>query len=78
MGILRQGGNTSHIPTTAWLEHGPFAMWRIRKMKPKRVVELGTHNGYSYFAMCQVVKEMKLSTECFAVDTWKGEEHAGF
>ena len=47
------------VPFTAWLEHGPFAMWLIRAVKPKSVVELGTHYGYSYFAMCQAAKEMQ-------------------
>jgi glycosyltransferase involved in cell wall biosynthesis/predicted O-methyltransferase YrrM len=67
-----------YMPMTAWLEHGPFAMWLVQKMRPRRIVELGTHYGYSYFAMCQIVKELDISTDCFAVDTWVGEEHAGF
>ncbi len=67
-----------YIPMTSWLEHGPFAMWLIRKIRPRRIVELGTHHGYSYFAMCQAVKEVNTQTECFAVDTWSGDEHAGF
>jgi GR25 family glycosyltransferase involved in LPS biosynthesis/predicted nucleic acid-binding Zn-ribbon protein len=65
-------------PLTAWQDHGPFAMWLVRRMKPNRIVELGTHYGYSYFAMCQSVLEGGLSTKCHAVDTWKGDEHAGF
>ncbi|SFS51902.1 Glycosyltransferase, GT2 family [Sulfitobacter marinus] len=62
---------------TSWVEHGPFAMWLVQALQPKRIVELGTHYGYSYFAMCQAVKQAKLSTECFAVDTWAGDEHSG-
>jgi GT2 family glycosyltransferase len=67
----------SYLPLTAWAEHGPFAMWLVQALQPKRIVELGTHYGYSYFAMCQAVKQAKLSTDCFAVDTWAGDEHAG-
>jgi predicted HAD superfamily hydrolase len=65
-------------PVTAWLEHGPFATWLVRRLKPRRIVELGTHFGYSYFAMCQSVAEAGLSTECIAIDLWQGDEHAGF
>jgi glycosyltransferase involved in cell wall biosynthesis/predicted O-methyltransferase YrrM len=67
----------AYIPQTSWLEHGPFATWLVKASRPRRIVELGTHNGYSYFAMCQAVKEAGLSTECYAVDTWVGDEHAG-
>jgi GT2 family glycosyltransferase/predicted O-methyltransferase YrrM len=67
----------AYIPQTSWSEHGPFATWLVKASRPRRIVELGTHNGYSYFAMCQAVKEAGLSTECYAVDTWVGDEHAG-
>lgn len=66
-----------YIPLTAWLRHGPFAMWLVGAARPKKIVELGSHYGYSYFAFCQAVKETGLSCSCVAVDTWKGDEHAG-
>ena len=66
-----------YFPLTAWSEHGPFAIWLVKALRPRRIMELGTHNGYSYFAMCQAVKEAELLTECYAVDTWVGDEHAG-
>jgi len=65
-------------PESAWLEHGPFITWLVRKMRPRRFVELGTHFGYSYFAVCETVLNEGLSTQCIAVDTWQGDAHAGF
>lgn len=62
---------------TAWLRHGPFAMWLVRAARPKTIIELGAHYGYSYFAFCQAVKDAGLPTRCIAVDTWQGEEHSG-
>ncbi|WP_256386746.1 glycosyltransferase [Ruegeria sp. EL01] len=46
-------------------------------MRPRRIVELGTHFGYSYFAMCEAVQDGGLKTDCFAVDAWKGDENSG-
>jgi Methyltransferase domain len=62
----------------AWFEHAPFAFWIIDILRPKKLVELGTHAGYSYFCFCQSVLQLKAGTQCYAVDTWKGDEHAGF
>lgn len=61
----------------AWCGHIPFAYWIIEELNPSVFVELGTHSGNSYFAMCQSVTENKLSTKCYAIDTWEGDEHAG-
>ncbi|MEI4485579.1 glycosyltransferase [Frigidibacter sp. MR17.14] len=71
-------GEPSFVPpASAWLRHGPFVQWLVRAARPRRIVELGTHYGYSYFAMCEAVAAAELRTECFAVDTWLGDEHAG-
>ena len=61
----------------AWVGHTPFAYWLVAALKPKILVELGTHGGGSYFSFCQSVKDNELSTKTYAVDTWMGEEHAG-
>jgi hypothetical protein len=52
-------------------------MFLIDALRPKLVVELGTHYGVSYCAFCQAVKQLNLDTCCVAVDTWAGDPHAG-
>jgi glycosyltransferase involved in cell wall biosynthesis/regulator of replication initiation timing len=65
-------------PQAAWLEHAPFAFWLINTLRPRMLVELGTHGGFSYFVFCQAIQRLQLDTRCYAVDTWRGDEHAGF
>ncbi len=66
------------IVPSAWHEHAPFAFRLIEALKPKIVVELGTHNGFSHFAFCQAIRMAGLGAAAFAVDRWTGDEHAGF
>ena len=63
---------------SAWFEHAPFAFWLIDTLRPTNMVELGCHAGFSYFCFCQAVAKLKTKTKCHAVDTWSGDEHAGF
>ena len=66
----------NYVPS-AWLGHAPFLRFLLREMRPKVFVELGTHNGFSYFVACQTIAELDLPTKAFAVDHWGGDKHAG-
>lgn len=62
---------------SAWWQHVPFAHWIVANAAPRTVVELGTHTGVSYAAFCQAVARGAVEARCFAVDTWRGDEHVG-
>ena len=64
--------------TWPWAGHKFFAYDLIRNEKPKKVVELGTHYGTSFFSMAQAAKDEKLNTELHAIDSWEGDPQAGF
>src|SRR5207247_9302264 len=60
-----------------WVEHIPFGMYLVDLLRPNQVVELGTHYGDSYCAFCQAVQTLNLPTRCYAIDTWRGDQHVG-
>ncbi len=63
---------------SAWHGHVAFAHWIVAASAPHIVVELGTHHGVSFAAFCHSVASFNLPGKCYAVDTWDGDEHAGF
>jgi len=66
------------VDTSAWSGHYFFAYDLVVNTKPQLIVELGTHKGNSLFSFAQAIKDFDLKTELHAVDTWEGDEHAGF
>jgi hypothetical protein len=58
-----------------WVGHIPFAFWIMKVLKPRSFLELGTHRGNSYCAMCQAVTTLCLDSIGYAVDTWQGDLH---
>lgn len=66
------------IDSSAWSGHYFFAYDLVRNIKPKVIVELGTHKGNSLFSMAQAIKDAQLKTKLHAVDTWEGDSQAGF
>jgi GT2 family glycosyltransferase/glycosyltransferase involved in cell wall biosynthesis len=63
---------------SSWVEHIPFITFLVEVLKPNILVELGTHYGDSYCAMCQAVQYNQLDTRCYSIDTWQGDAHAGY
>ena len=49
----------------------------VSLLKPRLFVELGVHNGASFFAACQVAKAESIDIKCVGVDHWQGDTHAG-
>jgi hypothetical protein len=62
----------------SWIGHIPFAFALVEMAEPRNIVELGTFKGDSYMAFCQAVAVLQLPTQCFAIDTWKGDAQTGF
>jgi len=68
---------SSYQCPSAWIGHEKLAHFLIKTYKPKTIVELGVHTGFSYFSFCQTVHDYKLETKCFGIDSWQGDPHTG-
>lgn len=60
-----------------WSGLRDFAYDYIVSVKPKRIVELGTHFGSSAFAFLQAAADFHLDLELTVVDTWEGDLFTG-
>ena len=68
---------SDHAVGSAWTGHIPFMFGIVSLLKPRLFVELGVHNGASFFAACQVAKAESIDMKCVGVDHWEGDQHAG-
>lgn len=78
-----ENGSLGRLRALEEMEH---SAWRglekigynlVRRFKPRIIVELGTHVGFSALAMGLGLKDNGDDGQLFAVDTWQGDEHAG-
>lgn len=65
------------VRASGWLMHAPFAAWLTNAQRPTTFVELGTHYGFSYFTICETARTIGHDMHAYAVDHWRGDEHAG-
>ena len=63
---------------SAWTNLVPSLGMLFSLLKPRRYVELGVHNGMSFYSACGFSNSLGLGTECVAIDSWEGDPHAGF
>lgn len=59
-----------------WAGHKYFGYDLVRNLKPKKIVELGTHLGCSLFSLAQSIHDGKLNIQIDAIDTWQGDKHS--
>ena len=64
--------------TGAWIGHVPFAHWLMPAVRPRVLVELGTHRGVSLDAFNRSIVGQTTATSVFAVDTWQGDHQADY
>jgi hypothetical protein len=61
-----------------WLENIPVAFAEIHCQPPSLLLELGSPRGLAYSSFCPAVDSLQLPTQCYAVDSRKGDVHSWF
>lgn len=71
----------SHVPEkmvfSTWVDHIAFGYDLVAALRPRVLVELGSHYGMSFFTFCQSIKDHHVDGLAYAVDTWEGDDHTG-
>src|SRR5664279_3592416 len=60
-----------------WIGHIPFAYELIGRLRPTKIVELGTYSGSSFAAFCQAVDACGIDAKGYGIDLWQGDIHMG-
>jgi predicted O-methyltransferase YrrM len=68
---------THFYETRAWVTHAPFAFWLMDVLRPRSIVELGTHYGFSCFVFAEAARRLSLEATITALDSWVGDDQAG-
>jgi hypothetical protein len=65
------------VPPGPWEGHAPFAAWLVDAMRPRTLIELGTHYGFSIFAFAEAAKNLDVDIDLHAIDAWIDDNPAG-
>ncbi|CAH1059494.1 class I SAM-dependent methyltransferase [Paenibacillus pseudetheri] len=76
--IFESDNLNEKLNVSPWAGHRRFVYDLLGFVRPQNILELGTHYGCSFFAMCQAIKDFNIDTKIHAVDTWMGDPQAGF
>lgn len=65
------------ITATSTFGHAPFFFFLTEVIRPKKIVELGSMWGYSFFCFCQAGERLEEKPHCYAIDLWEGDINTG-
>ena len=66
------------LKDSAWGGLGTLGYALVRRYKPKVIVELGSHMGFSALAMGLALRDLGEGGKLYAIDTWQGDPQATF
>lgn len=65
------------VPPGPWNGHAPFAGWLMDALRPRTLVELGSHYGFSLFMFAEAAKTLGIDVQISAIDAWEDDNPAG-